>query len=168
MSNKGFKQAFNFPPDIFRFGKHSGKQIDFVIDNDRMYYNWLLSEGLRVSEIITDYAKGLDVVTESITYQVNKKTDILTIRSVKHYILPKLKFIRGKDFRKHISDTVIAEHKIEIPFTETTSERTEYRDYTKFHCDCEEVTVITTTKTYEELAFRMFLEDKLSVHKIKQ
>lgn len=166
MSNS-FTQKLMFPSDILRFGKHNKKEISFVIKNDKTYFDWLLSEGFVVSDLIKDYANGHDVENEQIIYSVNKKTDTLIFRSVKYYLLPKLKFVRKSDMRKHISDTVIAEYKIEIPFTETVTTRTEYRDYTKFHCDCEEVTIIINTKTYDEIPFKEFLDEKLNIHKLK-
>jgi hypothetical protein len=163
-SSNGFKQRFLFPNDVFNFGKHRGKDIAWVIDNDKDYYGWLIANRLAVTHLIIDYASGNNPEIEEIRHTVDKKNNTLLIRSFKYWILKKEKFVRGKDRKKHISDKVIASYKIDIPFTIRKETKSEWRDYTKFHNDCELVEWEVEVKTYEEPALSNFINEKLKLH----
>jgi hypothetical protein len=159
-----FKQQFLFPNDVFTFGKYKGKDIAWVIGNDKEYYNWLVQKGLSITHLISEYANGNNPEIEEIRYTVDKKNNTLLIRSFKYWVLKKEKFVRGKDKKKHISDKVIASYKIEIPFTIREETKSEWRDYTKFHNDCELVEWKVEVKTYEEPALSNFISEKLKLH----
>lgn len=109
------KQSFLFPSDKFTFGKYIGKEIAYVIDTDKSYYNWAISQGMQVSEIIHDYYNGIDVISYKITPKIIKKTDTLQIIKLHFYLLPKEKFVRRKDVIKVVKKEILAEHKIKVP-----------------------------------------------------
>lgn len=95
-------------------------------------------------------------IIEEIKFTVKYNTDELLIRSVKYKVLPKIKFVRGKDKRIHISDTCVATFKIPVPFSiikETIS-----RDCTKFHQDT--IEYVVERKEYKQPE----LNDFINIH----
>ena len=162
--SNGFKQRFLFPNEVFTFGKYKGKPILEVVKSDKIYFDWLIKEGLSVTKLITDCADGINVEQEKIDFSINKKDDILIIRSVKFYFLPKEKFIRGKDKKKQISNTIINTYKIKIPFNIRTEHHSEYRDYTKFHNDGELIEWETKVKDYEQPTLNNFINECLKLN----
>lgn len=159
-----FKQKFNFPNDVFKFGKHTGKEMRWVIDNDLIYYNWLISKGLSISYLVKDYAKGVDIQLNTIRSYVDSKKDELTIRHFKYWKLDKEKFVRGKDKSVTFENNIIGVYKIDVPFEITKETKTVYHDYTKFHCDCSEEEVEFIIKIYDKELLYNFIKEKLALH----
>lgn len=156
-----FKQKFQFPSDTFDYGKYRGKSIDYILNNDRAYLDWSLSNGLNISDIVKDHINGIVSYKEKIYYQIDKKNDKFYIRSKKYWVLPKEKFVRKNDKIKVFSDTVLEEHLIDIPFSITIEKRSEWRDYTKFHNDCELVEFEVKIKTYDKNLLDIFINEKM-------
>lgn len=162
----GFYQSFHFPNDVFKFGKHTGQTIGWVIDNKKTYYDWLMTQGLSVSYLITEYRNGLnnEPITK-INHNVNKKTDKLTISLTQYWLLKAEKFIRKKPKMQLVKIMLLGVYDIKIPFTITTETKKEFRDYTKFHNDCEEVEFTVTHKHYDAAMLSSFIKEKIEFHK---
>ncbi len=92
-------------------------------------------------------------------HQIDSKNDKLFIRKKEFKILPKLKFIRGKDTTIVIADTLVETCNINIPFTIETE--IVAKDCTKFHNDYIEYEV--KTKVYDSSISKL-ISDKLNYH----
>ncbi len=112
-----FRQRFRFPNERVYFGKHHGKTLIWIIDNDRPYFNYLINNGLIVTDLIMEYAKGNDLLNKKIRYKVCKSDDTLRIEEVFYYFLPKEKHVRKKDLTNIYSVKIIGTHKITAPYT---------------------------------------------------
>lgn len=154
---------YEFPNNTVCFGKYFGKELSWIIDNDRPYYNWMLSVGKKVSPLIEDYANGINKVHEKIWHVIDKSKDELRIKQRLYYVLPAVKFV-NREKKKIISEKVIAIYPIRIPFTTHIEHRSETRDYTKFHCDVETYEWDVVVKTYDEKKIQKFIANALKNH----
>lgn len=127
---------------------------------------WLIKNGLSVSHLITDYYNGIDSINEKTRYTINKQKDEIYIIQSKYYTVKKEKFVHKRDKTKIISQDKLETIKITVPFTITVEEIEEWRDYTKFHNDCELVKYTVKTKHYKEPDFKEFLKEKLKKYDI--
>ena len=107
--------------------------------------------------------EGNKIISE-IKYSVKSSKDLLTIRLHQYYILPKIKFVRRREVKKIVSDTVIAEYKITVPFEIKEEQREKWMDYTHFHNDCELVKWVEKIKTYKEPELQNFIKEKINPH----
>ncbi len=111
------------------------------------------------SYIMTTYNKEIEqlpIITD-IKYTIDSNNDKLYINELKYKILPTLKFIRGRDYKIHISSKKLEEIDITIPFT--IKKQLIIRDCTKFHQDTIEYEV--EHKIYDSYLLSNFIKSKL-------
>lgn len=107
----------NFPNDVLQFGKYQGKTIQFVIDTDREYFDWLINNAIKASDLVLNYAKGENVLSSEIKYRIKTKSDLLIIEKHSFYVLPKKKFVQKNDKIRFVNKEVLSYVKITVPFT---------------------------------------------------
>ncbi len=150
-----------YPTDVISFGKHKGKSIKDIIDTDRNYFLWMLTECITISHLIYDYCEGKNPIQTKTYHSVDTKRGVLTINKRQFYVLKKEKGVRKKDHCHIVSDKLIGKFNIDLPYTEKTEKRSEWRDYTKFHNDCELVEWEVTLRIYDQKQLSEFVTNKL-------
>lgn len=105
------------------------------------------------------YKGDIDLLPIQIKYyhSINFKKDELLIHERKFKILPKLKFIRGKETQIILSDRVIKRCNINIPYT--IEKEIIMKDCTKFHNDYIEYEI--EKKHYNQPELSNFIQQKL-------
>jgi len=156
------QNIFSFPNDLVPFGRHKGRTIGWIIDNDKNYFDWF-RKNFNVDEILMDLSEGLDIINREIAHNFIKDTWILQIRIVKYWESKGMKFVR-KSKKRIISNTILANYPCEVPYTTTVKEWTEHIDCTKFHNDSVEVERRETIYHYDNKEMEKFIKSKLKLH----
>lgn len=99
-----------------------------------------------------------------IIHSVKSSQDLLIIKEQVFDVKPKIKFVRRKEIKKLISNKIIAQYKIDVPYHYETIEREEWRDYTHFHNDCELVKWTEKIKVYKQPDLKIFIDEKMKNH----
>jgi len=157
-------KTINFPNDILTFGKYQGKELQYIIQTDKNYYNWLLEKGLKVSSLIEDLVKGINPIQSKVKTKIKTKTNTLIIEKEYFYILPKLKFIRKNDKYRKVKTEVLQEIKIPIPYTIEKVKRSRSwlgngLQHDDIHCSSE---WIEEVKKYKEPDLQNFINEQIA------
>lgn len=153
---------FVFPNDLVRIGKYKGKTIDFVIDNDKPYFDWMCKK-FEVNPLLIDLRNGIDIVKEEYLPNFIKESWTLQIRKFKFWKSEHVKFV-SKSKKRIISNSIVAEYVCDVPFSTSVKEWIEHIDCTKFHNDSIEVERRETKYHYDEKLMEKFINEKINIH----
>lgn len=101
---------------------------------------------------------------QEISYGIDSSRDILKIYLLTIDVIPAKKFVRKKEKRITVSKIEVAKHAIEIPFTERRWVEKQWRDYSKFHQDSEEIEVERYEKKYAQPQLNDFVNEKVNFY----
>jgi hypothetical protein len=132
---------FTFPNDILNVGKYKGKEISWVIKNDKKYFKWIKQQNPKLSQLIFEFeAFGDKCISRRVKYKVDSKKDILII-------LLELFWENKKSGKKRIvSSCELEKYAIDIPF------KTEKK---------------IIEKVYNEPCLSRFVQDKVLFHELQ-
>lgn len=159
-------REIKYPNDVLNFGKHKGKTIQYVIENDKSYFNWMKTENFIFSELITSLENGVDPIQTRIIPRVKSKSNLLLIEKQSFYILPKLKFVRKNDKIRRLESEILGEFKIDIPYTIEKVKRS--RSWLGDGMQQDDINCYSEwfedVKKYQEPQLTEFINEKLNVY----